>query len=590
MKLKSITILAALPVALGSCSKEVPEVSERARPVSALTLHSAAPPRAKTATGVIEPFRESDIGFEVAGRLEYVMDIGNEVKGAVLNDDGSYILDGSGAPIERGDVIAAIDSTRYQQTVEATQLKVQSSRLNLDSLAIELDQVLRPDLKSAEAQVEAASLEIEAANNDVTSAQSSFDLAKMTVERDRKLVADSIIPQAQLDTSETEYDQAAASLARAKTAVSGKERAKESAEANASKARGAIKLKESQIETAKAQLAELEVALTQAKTDLEDCVLRAPFSGRITAAHLSRGAYAGPGNPVVTLTLLDPVKVAVTVSANDDRVINIGSRASVTMPEMPSHLGDDGVLTGVVREKSQVADANTRTYLIEIMVRNFRSHSASTSDPAVPLIKRLTPAVERYAGDGGPLYVFSATILEEGGETFVLRMPNLSTLGSEAIETLSAVAPEKVKVTLGDDFFNVINWPFRSLEDPGDLEVGDMLIEDPSPDYLNGVMLDRFNWLFRPGELTAVSFDLGEKPEGFWVPIQAIRERNGTTTVLLIQDGKALEAEVQVAPEPHEELRRIEGEGLQEGARIIVEGVHFTSNGDSVQVVREETL
>lgn len=590
MKLKSITIAAALLLALGSCTKEVPEVSERARPVSALTLHSAAPPRAKTATGVIEPFRESDIGFEVAGRLEYVMDVGNEVNGAILGQDGTYVLDGSGEPIERGDVIAAIDSTRYQQNVEATQLKVQSSRLNVESLAIELDQVLRPDLKSAEAQVEAASLEIEAANNDVTSAQASFDLAKTTVERDRKLVVDSIIAQAQLDASETEYDRAGASLARAKTAVSGKERAKESAEANVSKARGAIKLKESQIATAKAQLAELEVALTQAQTDLEDCVLRAPFSGRITAVHLSSGAYVGPGNPVVTLTLLDPVKVAVTVSADDDRAISLGSRASVTMPEMPADVGDNGVLSGVVREKSQVADANTRTYMIEIMVRNFRSRATGTGNSDVPLIKRLTPAVERYAGNGGPIYVFSEAVLEEGGETFVLRMPNLSIMGSEAIETRSAVVPEKVKVTLGDDFFNVINWPFRSLDDPGDLRAGDMLIENPSPDYLDGVMLDRFNWLFRPGELTAVSFTLGEKPEGFWVPIQAIRERNGTTTVLLVQDGKAIETEVKVAPEPHEELRRIEGEGLQEGARIIVEGVHFTSNGDSVQVVHEATL
>ena len=38
-------------------------------------------------------------------------------------------------------------------------------------------------------------------------------------------------------------------------------------------------------------------------------------SGRITATHVNRGAIVAAGTPVVTLTLLDPIKVSLSVSA-----------------------------------------------------------------------------------------------------------------------------------------------------------------------------------------------------------------------------------------------------------------------------------
>ena len=583
--MKPILIYLALTSVLAACSDdEVAEATGRARPVTTLTLETTSPGLDARVTGVAEPYREAQVGFEVGGRVEYVVDIGQEVSGAVLDENGALVRDSDGMAVREGDILAVLDTTRYRQATESTELKIASSNLGLESLRIELDEVLGADLAGAEAQLRAAILDIDAAASEVEAAQSAFDLAQTTVERDRQLVADGVLTQADLDQSQSGFDTAQARLAQANTAVDARRSARDGNGASVAKARGAIKLKEAQIETTKAEIAELELTLVQKQTDLDDCVLRAPFSGRVTEMHVSGGAYVRAGQTIVTLTLLDPIKISVSVSAENDRKVKVGSIVRIFVPGISKEVAPAGSLVGTVRTKSEVADARTRTFRLDVMVRNPRTPLAASGVESVSL-EQTVPVVKKHAFEDGPLYVFPGCVTEDG---YVLRLPGMNPRLREGPIPSTPVVPERVRVTFGDEYFNVIHWPFRRLADAGDLRPMDMLLIDPRPEHEAGVLLAGREWSIRPGELVPVALDLGEAPAGFYVPVHAIAERNGRTAVFVV-DGDVVRETPVTAHEAYRDLRRIAGSGLTEGARIVVDGAHFLADGETVQVLGEAT-
>ncbi|MEQ8765715.1 MAG: efflux RND transporter periplasmic adaptor subunit [Planctomycetota bacterium] len=552
---------------------------EAATPVTTRILETFTPGLASRITGVAEPYRQSEVGFEVTGRVEYVLDIGEEVRGTILDESGERVLGPDGAPVEAGDVLAVLDSTRYRQAQEAIELQLASQRLGLEAQQIELEQVVRPDLDSARAKQRAAQLEIESAEREVEAADSAFELAQSTLERYRQLLTEGVIQQAQLDESQNTFNKAQATRSQARTLVSAKRSTEESAAATVARSLGAIKLKEAQIEQTRARVAELTLSLRQATTNLEDCVLRAPFDGRITATHVSRGAIVAAGTPVVTLTLLDPIKISVSVSAENDRKLPVGSVVRILPPGLPPDVTPEGHVIGTVRTKSEVADASTRTFRLDIMVRNIRRGPGQDSAPFP--VDGFLPVIEEHAFEPGPLFVHPDCVAEDGT---VLRLPGLNARERAATLPQGTVMPERVPVVLGEDYFNVIQWPFRRLADPGSLRAFDLLIVSPREEHERGVSMVRPEWVIRPGELIPVILELGAAPPGYYVPVHAIRERNGATSVFLVEKGRAHEAAVAVH-EPYRDLRRITGSELKDGAAIIEKGAHFVMDGQPVRVI-----
>ena len=72
--------------------------------------------------------------------------------------------------------------------------------------------------------------------------------------------------------------------------------------------------------------------MKQAELNLKKCTLRAPYDGRVAEVHVIPGGYVQPGTPVVTLLLMDPIKVTVAVSAQTDRQLNFGDFVAVYTP------------------------------------------------------------------------------------------------------------------------------------------------------------------------------------------------------------------------------------------------------------------
>ena len=581
-------LVLAITLAAG-CGDPPDEPVAQGRPVTVLTLSEATPPAARRVTGVVEPYRQADVGFEVSGRLEWVVDLGTEVRGAVLEEDGALALGEDGLPIQRGDVLGVVDAKRYRQKVEAVQLSLAAARTRLAAQRVELEQVTRNELLAAESNRASAELDVSSSQEEERAAAAALDLATTTLERARELVEQGVSSQEQLDRATSDFEQARARSEQAKTAVQARENALEAAEATLAKSRGAIALKEAQLASTDAEIAQLVQELTVAESDLADCVLRAPFSGRVTGVLETRGAMVQAGTPVLELTLLDPMKVVLTVSPRDDRELAKTTRLKVFAPDPPAGLGGDDYVWGTIRSKGQIADPTTRTYRIELMVRNWRRHAGT--DRAVDFV----PVVERLAGEGGPPYVFEGSIWDAGGEPFVLRVPGMNLQGERRAPRPGPHHPERVPITTGDGRTTIVHWAFREVVS-GDLATGDVILIRPdypsgvavAPDELirGGVELGAPEWTLRPGELVTVDLEAGTVPPGFYVPVTAIVERNGRTSVFALDGDVAREVPV-TSHEAWRESRRVEGPGLVDGGQVIHGGVHYVSDGDRVRVRAE---
>lgn len=505
--MKTLTHLWSLVVftMAADCGQEANQSMMPTRPVTVIELSEQDYARERTLTGVVELYREKNIGFESDGCVTTVLDEGFEVRGPAFNEQGDLV--------RQGDPIAAMGATRYGSQVGALQARLDAARRDLQSMAAQVT------------------------------------LARQTLERQKAILAEGAGAQQAVDDAQSACDQSTAQLA-----------------------------------SRRARVQEVTQQLDTATEDLGDAVLFAPFSGRITRVHISEGAVVKAGTPVVTLTLMDPVRIQVEVSADDERDIETGDHV-IIWPKDPLHDGERVPVNAIVFEKSAVADPALRTFRIDMIARNQRHHVDQLNPElaGLPIINDYLPAVREFQGEEGPLFVPIDSILAEGDKIFVLRLPGVSFHAGADRNVVGKHIPEKVGVTLGDQYTTVVHWNFRSVTSSEDLVEGDFLIRNPQPNYIEGVAGGRPQWLLRPRDLIPVQFSLSTTTPGFYVPNRAITLVGDSEVVYIVEDGIATARPVLVH-ESFEELRRIEGEGITRGANVVVGGVHYISDGQPVSV------
>lgn len=535
-----------------------------ARPVTTFTLEEAAPTPRTRYMGVITPYRQEDVGFEVSGRLTMVRDVGVEVEGPTIDFEGQVI--------RKGDVIAAIDDQRYAQKVKSLELKIASSRASLAAQLIDLEGVAAARVKGAEAMTNVARDDVVAAEEKAKAAEAQVELARKDFARARELEQKGVASKRTFDQAKSQVDAAEAEFSASNAARNAARNKLASQQASLAEAQATLKFKEAEIGATRAKIAELEQELAIAQTDLEDCTLRAPYTGLITERYAARGGYMQSGAPVVQLTLIDPVKVEVTVSAEVDRQVKLNTQVQIHPPDAPT----DAPWFGNVAEKNEVADPATRTFTVGAMVRNVRLGGGESAGRGVEAM----PAVHRFRDEGGPLYVAQRCVLREGDRSFVLRLPNRTTW-QKAAELTGPIVPEKIAVSFGEAHLTFLDIAMREVK--GELKAGQLLLMDPKPAHLKGVDLRTRTWVLRPGDLLPVTLRPGAARTGLYVPLRAIRELNGQLWVYAVADGKAKKVPVAVH-EAAGELRRVTGEGLAAGQQIVLKGAHYVADGEPVSV------
>ncbi len=585
---RRFVLLCSLPVLIAACERPVAgqgdEVGYPPAPVTIYRLVERDFTRDARLTGSVGLYRQEDVGFEVGGRLLFVLDLGKEVEGPANNEAGQLI--------RQGEVIAKIDDTRYRLQVQALEARVRALRKDLEAQRIDVDQVAEANLKAAQARLRMSASDIVVAERQVAEAEAQVTRTLLDYNRQKDLKErdSSAFREKTLDDAKAAYDTAAARKEQREALLDARDRARDAQSAVVTVAEATIAFKQAKVESTLASIAELDQELRRAREDLEDTVLYAPFSARVTKIHASQGAVVEGGKPIVTLTLMDPVEVRVAVSANTERRIRTGDRAWV-FPRDPTDPERDATkINALVFEKSSVADPDTRTFRIDLIARNRRRliHQVDPETAGLPVVTDYLPVARRFEGEPGPLYVPTQSIYRDEGKTYVLRLPGISFHDGAHRNALGKHAPQKIEVELGDDYFTVIKWNFRSLVASSDLREGDFLVIGPIKEHLDGLAIDRPQWLLRPGDLVPVRFVLNTTPKGFYVPINAIAKIDGRHIVNVVVDGKAEPVPVTVH-ETYREFRRVAGDRLSIGSAVIVSGIHLVSKGQPVSVVGQLT-
>ena len=176
------------------------------------------------------------------------------------------------AHVKAGDVLIRLDDGDFRVALETAQSRLASSAETLARIDAQIVAA-----KAAVTQAEAGQ---QAAEAQLRSAESSFTRVKDLHDRD-------VATQASLDTATEGQDTARANLASARASVA-------SAEA--------------QVQVLKAQRAEaegtrrqMELAVEQARRDLDKTVLRAPADGTLANLALERGDLVAPGSQLAAL-------------------------------------------------------------------------------------------------------------------------------------------------------------------------------------------------------------------------------------------------------------------------------------------------
>jgi membrane fusion protein (multidrug efflux system) len=133
-----------------------------------------------------------------------------------------------------------------------------------------------------------------------------------------------------------------------------------------------------------AEVEGLRASLTARSLEVDDCVLRAPFTGEVADRFADPGAYVRPGQPVVTVIDRNTVRVSAEAPESDFEVVASGTEVTIQ--------GSSGAaLTGKVSRRAPAADEVTRTVHFEIDVPNLQ-HALPVGTTAVVAIEVGKPA------------------------------------------------------------------------------------------------------------------------------------------------------------------------------------------------------
>ena len=555
------------------CARQAKKTIEKApRPVSVMTLKMSNPSDYDEVTGLVGSWKTEDIGFEVSGRIQFVTEPERDVDGEVFKIIGE--ISGSErprVPLAKGSLLAKLDDTRYRYTVDSVKAQIETSVQRQKSAEIEATKVLPAEREAALADLA---------------------FAKSEVDRNRPLVESRAISKAELDRVLADYASAAAKLAQVEAAQLAKE---------------------AEVESLGARTNQLRGDLAQAELDLADCELRSPFRGQVAKVHVIPGGVIQAGQPVVTVQMMDPIKIDLEVSAATSQRLKYRDALDVTIPqpqaagsldEPSDETAENIVQRGIVYTIDPVADPVTRTFTVTMLMRNHKVQSPPPPDYDGPLARvrdvwRLLDAP--YAPEGpdadaspsaGKHFVDEKSIHKDGEESYVWKVENWDDVETRQAPVLKV---SKVKVIPGDlrmDWMGL--WVFREVSvaagEDFDVERDVVLGNITSAEPFQGdrVLWDWQRWMVRPGDLVTVSLSSAPVSTGFFVPMATIRVQGDKSFVFIVKDGEARQVQVNSAPGP-DTLRRItpvNEQDLREGMQLISKGVHYLVDGEAVNVVR----
>jgi RND family efflux transporter MFP subunit len=208
---------------------------------------------------------------------------------------------------------------------------------------------------------------------------------------------------------------------------------------------------DAQLRDAKIGFENTKIQLEQAKRQLRDTKVRAPFSGYITSKNVELGGFVNVSTPIAGIANTSQLKVMISVSESDVYLLKEGQSVSITAKVYP-----DVVYNGKISHISPKGD-QSHTYPIEIVINN------NTKNPL-------------KAGT----YINAS--IERGSMQPVLAIPRNSIISSIKDPSVYLVEGENVKltrITIGKDLG-------KHIEVLDGLKEGDVVVTNGQINLMDG--------------------------------------------------------------------------------------------------------
>ncbi len=219
-QLGAFAVLAIL-FSLGCEKKQVELPPKAPRPVTIMALNESSPGASYDVSGSVQSWKTDQMGFEVDGRLEWVLEPGRK------------------SLIAQGAELAQIDPAKYEAAVESANAARQVATAERKVIDIRIKDTLPKEIESAKADVE---------------------LAQVDFDRMAELKRQNAIAQSEFDTAENQ-------LQTQKTRLANLMSSQEQAAA--------------ELAAADARVASAEQAYKDAQRDRKNTTLRAPYEGQV---------------------------------------------------------------------------------------------------------------------------------------------------------------------------------------------------------------------------------------------------------------------------------------------------------------------
>ena len=274
--------------------------SRPVRDVRVTHAETASLPRTVALSGTLVADRQVELAIKVAGRLAAVdVDLGTRVR--------------------RGQVIARLAPADFTLRVSQAESALAQARARLGIPADGPDRLVDP----ADTSV-------------VKQAQAVLVQSKATRDRVASLVAQDLLPRANLDDAEANLQVADAK--------------RQDAVEEARNRQGLLAQRRSELDIARQALA--------------DSVVVAPFDGIIRERRVQAGDYVTAGQPVATLVGIDPLRLRLAVPERESHGVRVGQPVSLSVE------GDPRSYQGRIARLSPAISEDNRTLAVEAEIPN----------------------------------------------------------------------------------------------------------------------------------------------------------------------------------------------------------------------------
>jgi multidrug efflux pump subunit AcrA (membrane-fusion protein) len=540
---------------IGCRQQAATDRSPQPRPVSVVGLTTSDPSRALRVAGSVASWKTEEIGFEVAGRVQFVAEPGTDVAGRIYDEDGNLVSEGT--------LLASLDERRYQLAVNSVTARINTTQKHQKAVNIEVESVIPAQQQAAEAELE---------------------FQKSEYERERPLFERGV-------TAKAAYDRVVANYRAAFARVS-----QVSAQREA---------KAAELASIAEQIEEIQQELADAERDIADCKLYSPYRGQVADVRVIPGAFVERGQPVVTVQMMDPIKVELEVSAETLRRLKYRDNIPLFLS-----LPDEGEreINSIVYITDPTADPLTRTFTVTLLARNEKTRTPVPKELDGEDVVRTTNLWKILAGmteNPDVRFTEESAIHDDQQGAFVWKITNRH-VGMPANKSSSLLNVTKVRVTRGELLVSLLGLAkFRKVtvndgkefDEERDLVAGE-LIFPPGVEGTtwNGdsMLLDEQRWLLRPGDLVGVDITGGNAEPGFFVPLDAVAQATGRFFLYVVasvgasQCAKRIEVNVFETVDTLVRVAPVNAGALKEGMQLIARGTHYLQDGEPILIA--ETL